>query len=60
MTARQQAIKDIKDDLKKEGKSFIAYRTELNPVMNELVNNQIKKQSYCMSLWVLDSMICNP
>lgn len=52
MTARQQALKDIKDDLKKSGKSFIAFRSELNPAMQELVKEQLKEQrkiSFCMS-----------
>ena len=52
MTAKQQAIQDIKDSLKKEGKAFIAFRSELNPVMRKLVSNQLKEQkSWCMSAW---------
>ena len=49
MTAKQSAIKDIKEDLKKESKSFITYRTELNPVMEKLVKEHIRQQSYCLS-----------
>ena len=45
MTARQQAIQDIKDDLRQHNLSFIAFRKELNPIMDRLVNQQLKEQS---------------
>ena len=54
MTAKQQAIQDIKMSLRANNKAFIAFRSELNPIMDELVNNQIKQQeriSYCLSCW---------
>lgn len=44
MTARQQAIHDIKAELHSLDKCFIAYNTRLNPVMRKLVKNQIKLQ----------------
>ena len=44
MTARQQAIQDIRAELKNESKSFIAYRTELNRQMRNLVNEHLKAQ----------------
>lgn len=44
MSPRQQAIKDIKSELKDEHKAFIAFRTELNPVINMLVKKQIEEQ----------------
>ena len=44
MNARQQAEKDIRKELKSYGKSFIAFHTELNPVMRELVKEHIKEQ----------------
>lgn len=47
MSAKQQAILDIKKDLEKQGKCFIAFKSELNPVMNKLVNRQIKAQKKC-------------
>jgi hypothetical protein len=46
MTAKQQAIKDIRKSLKANSKAFIAFRTELNPIMDELVNEQIKQQEH--------------
>ena len=46
MSAKQQAIRDIKEFLKKESKCFLAFRTELNPVMAYLVNSQIKAQMH--------------
>ena len=53
-TAKQQAIKDIRDELKKNHKAFIAFKKVLNPVMDELVEEQIHAQervSYCLSVW---------
>lgn len=44
MTAKQKAIQDIRAELKNESKSFIAYRTELNRQMRNLVNEQLKAQ----------------
>lgn len=52
MSAKEQAILDIKEDLKKTSKCFIAFRTKLNPVMNYLVHQQLKAQrvkSWCLS-----------
>lgn len=52
--AREQAIKDIKEELEREHKAFIAFRKELNPVMNELVKEQLQEQhrrSWCLSIW---------
>lgn len=54
MTAEQQAIKDIKDDLKRSGKCFITFHSELNPVMDSLVSEYLNKQkSMCLSCWTL-------
>lgn len=44
MTAKQKAIQDIRTELKNESKSFIAYRTELNRQMRNLVNEHLKAQ----------------
>ena len=44
MTAKQKAILDIKQELRDQAKAFIAFRSELNPIMDELVDNQIKQQ----------------
>lgn len=41
----QQAIQDIREDLSKEHKCFIAFRTKLNPVMRGLVKEQLRQQS---------------
>lgn len=54
MTAKKQAIKDIKEYLRQESRAFITYRTELDPTMDKLVDDYIKQQeniSYCMSGW---------
>lgn len=41
MTPRQQAIKDIKEELKKEHKPFISFNTALTPIMRKLVRTHI-------------------
>ena len=38
------ATMDIKQDLRKQGKCFIAFRVELNPVMRELTKEYLKAQ----------------
>lgn len=44
MTAKQQAIKDIQDELDRNKKTFIPFITVLNPVMGQLVDEQLKMQ----------------
>ena len=44
MNAKQQALKDIKADLRSEGRSFIAYVKELNKPIRELVKQYLKQQ----------------
>jgi len=50
-SAKTQALHDIKEELKREGKVFIAFRKELNAPMREIVNEQLKQQrtAYCFS-----------
>lgn len=45
MTAQQSAIQDIKDDLRQQGKCFIAFYKELDPIMSYLVSEQIHQQN---------------
>lgn len=45
MSAKEQAIQDIKDELRRQGKCFIAFHTELNPAIGRLVMQQIKRQA---------------
>lgn len=40
-TARAQAIEDIKAELKREQKSYINFRRELNPAMRDIVKAHI-------------------
>ena len=52
MSAKESAIQDIQSELEKQGKSFLAFRTQLDPVMDSLVDEQLKlqeKASYCLS-----------
>lgn len=44
MTAEKSAIEDIKDDLMRESKSFLAFRRKLNPVMQKMVKDYIELQ----------------
>ena len=49
-TAKNMAIRDIKEDLKEQNKlnstckCFIAFRSYLNPVMRRLVSEHLKEQ----------------
>lgn len=45
MTAKEQAVQDIQNELNKQGKCFIAFRTELDPIMESLERNQIEEQN---------------
>ena len=36
--AKKQAIADIKKELRDEKKVFLLYRTELDPIMDELID----------------------
>lgn len=49
MSVREQAVMDIQEELSRQGKSFLAFHSELDEVMDELVNNQIKAQESCQS-----------
>ena len=47
MSAKEVAIKDIRESLKRQGKCFLAFRVDLNPIMKDLVNEYIKAQESC-------------
>lgn len=44
MTAKEQALQDIKDDLRQDSKCFLAFKENLNPIMDELVEDYTKLQ----------------
>lgn len=44
MIAEEQATLDIKDELRKGSKCFLAFRKKLNPIMDKLVENYTKLQ----------------
>lgn len=46
MSVKEIAIKDIREELSKEGKSFLAFHKELNPIMRKLVKQQLFEQGY--------------
>ena len=37
--AKEQAIQDMRESLKEEGKCLLMFRKDLNPVMKNLVDN---------------------
>lgn len=44
MSAKKQAIKDIKEDLISCQKCFIAFRHSLDPIMDDIVNKYLQMQ----------------
>lgn len=44
LTAKEQALKDIKAELRTQNKAFIAFKTELNPIIRKIVSEQLKAQ----------------
>ena len=42
--AKRQAILDIKEELSKNHKCFLAFKSTLNPIMDLLVESQIEEQ----------------
>lgn len=44
MTAKEKAIEDIKEDLVRESRSFLAFRRKLDPVMRKMVSDYIELQ----------------
>lgn len=44
MTPKDLAIRDIQNDLNRQGKSFLAFHNELNPAIRKIVSSQIKEQ----------------
>ena len=52
LSAKQQAIIDIKEDLRKQNKCFMSFKKKLNPIMEKIVNNHLKDQRHITtSLW---------
>lgn len=44
MGPKEQALKDIKAELRREHKPFISFNTALNPIMKELVKHTLLMQ----------------
>lgn len=44
ITAKESAVQDIMEDLAIQGKSFLAFRRNLDPIMEELVEKELKAQ----------------
>ena len=46
MSVKELAVEDIKNDLQQHGKCFIAFISELDETMENLVNEQIYLQEH--------------
>ena len=44
MTPKDLAVRDIQNDLSKQGKTFLAFHNELDYAMRKIVSSQIKEQ----------------
>ena len=44
MSPKDLAIRDIQNDLSKQGRTFLAFHNELNPAIRKIVSSQIKEQ----------------
>jgi len=44
MTAKEKAISDIKSDLYQEGKVFLAYNPNLNPIIEDITKEYLLEQ----------------
>ena len=42
MSAKQAAIMDIQEELSKKGKCFLAFHEELDPIMEAIVNRELR------------------
>ena len=49
MSVQELATRDIQEELSKNGKCFIAFHRELNPIMGKLVSIHIKSQQLCQA-----------
>lgn len=45
MSAREIATKDIQEELSRQGKCFLAFHSELDPVMDRIVENELKRRT---------------
>ena len=45
--AKEAAIQDIKKDLESAGKTFISYSKYLDPIMEQIEEDYLKKQELC-------------
>lgn len=44
MNAKEQAINDIQEELTRQGKCFLAFRSELDDIMDEIVHKFSEEQ----------------
>jgi hypothetical protein len=40
MSAKDYAVQDIQEELTKQGKCFLAFRSELDPIMSSIVKRE--------------------
>lgn len=51
MSVRDYAVQDIQDELARNGRCFIAFHNELNPVIGRLVTSHIESQKKLSGLF---------
>ena len=44
MSVREQATQDIQEELQRQGKCFLAFRSELDDIMDEIVHEFSEEQ----------------
>ena len=45
MSVREIATKDIQEELSRQGKCFLAFHSELDSVMDRIVENELKRRT---------------
>ena len=44
MSVKELATRDIQEELSRQGKCFLAFHNELDPVMDRIVENELKRR----------------
>ena len=45
MSVRELATRDIQEELSRQGKCFLAFHSELDSVMDRIVENELKRRT---------------
>ena len=44
MSVKELATRDIQEELSRQGKCFLAFHSELDPLMDRIVENELKRR----------------